>query len=152
MRKGLTKFAASAMSVCLLASAAPAAMYAEAAGYPGDSAVSPQGCQYTPVRGSTRPWVSISYDYNAHKMWLVDKSRNIRMIKGNCSTYFMGDMPTYTVKPAADRDPLNQQPNWDTNAQVLHNVEKAYDFYKTTLGHTNFNFSGSSDKRLYVCT
>ncbi|MCR4761851.1 MAG: hypothetical protein K5705_16530, partial [Oscillospiraceae bacterium] len=66
MRKGLTRLAASAMSVCLLASAAPAAMYAEAANYPGDSAVSAQGCQYTPVRGSTRPWVEIAYDYNAH--------------------------------------------------------------------------------------
>ena len=152
MRKGLTRLAASAMSVCLLASAAPAAMYAEAANYPGDSAVSAQGCQYTPVRGSTRPWVEIAYDYNAHKMWMVDKSRNIRVIKGNCSTRYFGDMPTYTVTPSPDRDPLGQQPNWDTNAQMLHNVEKVYDFYKKTVGHTNFNFSGSSDKRLYVCS
>ena len=85
MRKGLKRLAASAMSVCLLASAAPAAMYAEAAGYPGDSAVSPQGCQYTPVRGTTRPWVSISYDYNANRIWMVDKSRNIRVVRGSKS-------------------------------------------------------------------
>lgn len=149
MRKGLTRLAASAMSLCLLASAAPAAIFAQALAYPGDAAMKSEGCQYTPARGGSRPWVSISWDKVNQKIWMVDKSTKIRVIKGDWTSY-RGMPGTEYARPSSDKTPLNQQPNWDKNAEMMHNVEKVYSFYKNTLGHSNFNFAGGSDQNIYV--
>ncbi|MEE3404027.1 MAG: M4 family metallopeptidase [Acutalibacteraceae bacterium] len=149
MRKEFKRIAASAMSFCLLASAFPAAMPAQAVDYPGDSALSTVGTPFTSVKDGQK-YVTCAYDYNKKQTWMLNKSKNIRVITDG--KYDPSDVRKPFEPPTAEnRTPLLRNSSWwNTKAEMMYNTEKVYDFYQRTLGHYNFNFSGASNPALYV--
>ena len=141
MNKKLTKTAAFTMSICMMVSAVPTTMVALAADtYPGDNAVKGYRARYTASNG-TNVYVDCVRDNNS-QVWLTDK--NIRVIQDAGTSRGMIRFP-------ADKNPLKKDNStWDTKAQILHNTEKVYNLYKNTLGHKNYDFSGSGDQKFYV--
>lgn len=148
MNKKLTKTAAFTMSICMMVSAVPTTMVALAADtYPGDNAVKGYRARYTASNG-TNVYVDCVRDNNS-QVWLTDK--NIRVIQ-DAETIIqdVGTSVEMIIFPA-DKNPLRKDSStWDTKAQILHNTEKVYNIYKNTLGHKNYDFSGSGDQKFYV--
>lgn len=147
MRKYFTKFAASALALCMLV---PTALSAQAAStYPGDDEVYAKRAGFTDLRGYST-YVKCVRDKD-YQIWLADKSKNIRVVADAAYTAPNGNLSTERFTFPSDFDPLKKdQSTWNTKAQLLYNTEKVYDFYKNTLGHSDFDFGGRGDQSIYV--
>lgn len=161
MKHSMKKAFAAIMSVCTLATAAPAALNASAyylnnmPNYPGDSNVWSTSNIFAPSFGNIpKGYVGCSYHSGTGRYWMVEKSSNIRMVPSlyrqrSLAAWVEFDTSKYIAKPNSSYEwttTWGMDADWNQYAETMANVESVYSYYKDTLGlaASQFNFCGSS--------
>lgn len=152
MRRLFARIAAASMTVSVIVSAVPAAMAAQAAEiYPGDGYVRTSPQLYRTFDGSTG-CVNCAKETYSNNIWLVDKENNVRVIgDGSYSVSGEGNGRVEQFRTPTNIEPVAADAaDWDTKAEMLANVVKVRNYYRNTLNHTDFDFSGSGDQGFYA--